>query len=170
MTVADLELQVAQIVSDAIGAGAPKLWHGLMPQDCCPGAGSPASVSVSWERIAGASDRPPGTAAVGDCSAPVLLLLRVRAYVCWPTPADPLNVTEGDLDAAATVARTLAENAYDGEQALRTNLICLALPEKRNQFGVRGAWLTGVVPLNPQGGCAGVEWQVTVQPTGSWPT
>jgi hypothetical protein len=120
---------------------------------------------VWWDRLAGSSDRPPSTAPFDGCDMPTLAMVHIRALVCWPTPSDP----NPPLDVFQSTSRWVTEAAWVGHDALRQLVCTTKAPALQRRWGVRAWWVLGSTPLGNLGGCTGVQWDVTVQPTNDWP-
>lgn len=141
------------------------LYHTRPPADCCPAMGAPADVYVWWERVFAVSDKaPPAGAPFHGCGLPPAVDVMIRSMTCWPTPAPPI-----DYGSFAAASRYLADVADAGYRSLEALICSTSGPQRSVLWGVKGWWLHQATPVRPAGGCAGVEFKVTVQPNGAWP-
>lgn len=151
---------VGDVLVNDCGRPAPTrqlTYHGRLPHDCCTDDGF---LVTSWE-----SGRSEG----GDqpCAGVPTYTVNVRYVVCWTSPAvgaggvavtDAQDTTWNNdalmlADVADCVTRSLIRLTCDDDTLART---LVALTRKQ------GLRYTGVSPIVPLGGCAGVQWQLSV--------
>ena len=164
-TFADLELQLGQILIDALVShnlaviATPWLYHGSAPDDCCPPPNTAPRVVSHWPRIGGAA----GRGAVPkhqECGGPIAARIDVRLLVCWPVPGDPIGA---DIDTFQSTSRYLTDAAWIGTVAYN-DLICDR--HRQRSMGLSGFWFLNAVPRNPRGGCAGVDFLLNIRSQG----
>lgn len=180
-----IELHLGRAVRDALqaaGIGAttddpqpdPILYHGAEPDDCCPDSDDlPPRIVVWWKGIGPA----PGAAAGrGGCDTPPVMELGIRYLICWPTSDTGVPSDTELRETFAPKAQLLARAGWVGYMAL-SNELGLCDDAGRGRIAQRTAvsetlgWSTvtlgRALPRRPMGGCAGVDWTVTLTPTGT---
>lgn len=131
-------------------------YHGRLPHDCCTADGF---LVTNWEsgRIDG-GDQP--------CAGLPSYVVNVRYVVCWNEPevgSGGVAVTDAQdagwnddalmlADVADCVARSLIALTCDTDP-LATAVVALSRKQALRY--------TGVSPIVPLGGCAGVQWQLS---------
>ena len=147
----------------------PVLYHGPEPDDCCPPQGGAPRIVVWWTNLG----RPQGRG--GDCATPTQVDVNVRYLCCWPNPPDGLIANPADIVRLYDAdTRQLARVAWVGFQALSLATgICTdgGRPAQRHNvaegLGMASATVSQARPRRPMGGCTGVDWTVTLVPTGA---
>jgi hypothetical protein len=149
---------VGDILVNDCGRPAPTRqlsYHGRLPHDCCTDDGF---LVTSWE-----SGRSEGGGE--PCAGLPAYTVNVRYVVCWDLPevgTSGVEITDAQdtkwnndalmlADVADCVARSLIGLTCD-DDPLASVLVALS----RKQ----GLRYTGVSPIVPLGGCAGVQWQL----------
>lgn len=138
---------------------AYRYW-GVADDDCCSPdeSGRPAGTLTVRVVNAGTSEFPPGIAAVmGACVTKPIVEIKVRLLRCWPVELDTA-AAERDAEVAG-----LADDLWilgASTQALLggAKALDLSTDDSRRVGCDLGGWTCE--PVEPQGGCAGVELTV----------
>ena len=143
----------------------PILYHGVEPDDCCPPIGGAARVVVWWKSIGAA-----GKVGCGNGGTPMTIGVRVLA--CWPAPTNGIVVPGTEETTFGATAAWLMQTAWVGQASLERALgMCDDRRATRtlvsDELGVRDPSLGAATPRLPRGGCAGVDWTITVTPFGT---
>lgn len=135
-------------------------YHGRLPHDCCTADGF---LVTSWS-----AGRPQNRDQ--PCQGPPMFTVDIRYVICWDVPEvgnTGVNITDAQdstwnndalmlADVADCVARALARLACtDGGEQDDVEAAVLAELTGRPRY-------TGVSPIVPLGGCAGLQWQLEV--------
>lgn len=170
MRVSQVTLQLAQMISQSISdaglapVGEVGIYHGTPPDDCCPAPGDPARV-IGWWQLVGApppQGKAPTIGKVSGCAPLTLAEISVVMKACWPVPQTSEEAVAAPLDLFEPTAVYLADCAEVGWLAL-TGWLCERSFQRDPSQLMTAAHLMPVVPVAPQGGCAGVRWGVTVE-------
>lgn len=140
---------VGQAVQDCGGpVGRVMRYHCRAPADCCDDM-----VAVAWEDLRPGVDR---------CDSPLRVRLRAQWRTCWPAPdvgpSGSMILDDAAVDAAASliarvadcVAREIAGWGCNPPTMLASLAACQTLRIEQ------------VLPACPQGGCAGVDWMLSL--------
>lgn len=161
MSLAALETALVEFIGDVLvndcGRPVPDRvlrYHGTLPHDCCSDSGF---LVVSWNVIS-----PQGG---GDqCAGWPQAELRVRYVTCWPTVEVDGGSIQLDDENWDENAAMLADVAHCVSLALMA-ITCSDDPLAEAVVAAtvnRQVRLVATEPITPQGGCAGVQWRLTV--------
>ena len=170
------------IIEGLVSAGLaidaePIIYHGVEPDDCCPSQGAPPRVVVWWDQM-GYHRRPVSSSGGSDCGGGGILVdFGIRLLTCWPVPHGGI-AAPSDIEYWMAVDETtdyLTRASYVGYLALSSKFeVCGTSKGRFGQrtvisptLGIKEAWLYPSKPRAPKGGCAGIDWKVSLVPSGT---
>ena len=131
-------------------------YHGRLPHDCCTDDGF---LVTSWESGRTEGGAPP-------CAGIPSYTITIRYVVCWSVPEAGeagVDISDGQDTTWNNDALMLADVADCVSRAL-VGITCLAADDFADaivaQIRPQSLSFTGVSPIVPLGGCAGVQWQL----------
>jgi hypothetical protein len=149
---------VGDVIANDCGRPPPSRqlsYHGRLPHDCCTDAGF---LVTNWE-----SGKP--DPAAQPCAGLPSYVINVRYVVCWSMPevgTSGVEITDAQDTTWNNDALMLADVADCVARAL-IGLTCTDDPFASMVIALsrkQGLRYTGVSPIVPLGGCAGVQWQL----------